>query len=139
MQKDKEGKKEGDRLTYHLFDDDRDRFEGKQFEMHFIASILNFQRQFTACSMPTENASFEGELWGQKSDDGGGSGSDTLAANEIENASASIDDPSSGHGMEESEPPVPQTISVPSLNNSQRKAAGDFLLAKDQRIRIVQG
>jgi hypothetical protein len=141
---DKAGKQSGDRLTFLLFGDElgsHQQQEGDDFEMHFIVSILNFQRQFTACSMSSENSNFEGGLLGQKSYEDRDYGSDELTSNEIVNALvANSDNLSSRHGERgELEPPDSQTISVPSLNDSQRKAADAFLLAKDKRIRIVQG
>lgn len=146
---DEEGKQKGDRLTCHVFDieDDEDydgRLQGKNFELHFIASILNFQRQFSACSMSAENSAFEGGLLGQKMDDDFPSNSDTAlvsSSSGVENVSSSSGDASIRHDKEEFLEPasVSEAIVVPSLNNSQQKAADDFLMAKDKRIRIVQG
>ncbi|CAB9522121.1 Regulator of nonsense transcripts 1 [Seminavis robusta] len=100
----------GDRMTCFLYGACND---GDDLEMQPLVSILNYQRQFTACRQGGDSSDFDGALFGRFNHE-----------TECSPPSEDLND---------------TAIVVPSLNQSQQLAADDFIFARDKRIMIAQG
>lgn len=97
------------------FDERLERESIENFDMYFLASILNFQRQFRALFDVNENENFGRSLLGH-----------TPA---LQDSVAQVDETQS----------TDKNILVPVLNPSQDKAAIGFLSSTQDTISIVQG
>jgi len=112
-------------------------------EMYAVTSILNFQRQYAACKIPSSNSSFQDELLGKASQV---SCKKPDVIEDENTCTTSSTENRGGFGISNSADDADETdaaqhiqIEIPTLNEAQQKAADDFLSADDHRIRIVQG
>ena len=115
----------GDKLTVFAYNDNYKSvlIDRNNFEMHFVVSLLNFQRQFAACTTTDKHPDFRGKLLGQQ------------LVNEYNNHS-------SGDEAKDTLPydsEIKCQLAFLELNESQRRAATNFLSSKDGSISIVQG
>jgi hypothetical protein len=103
----------GDQLSFIVYNQSNELEENQSVEMFPVCSILNYQRQYTACKDENLEGVFQNELLGERKIPG-------IAEREAADLES-------------------LNFSIPSLNVSQEKAADDFIYAKDQKIHIVQG
>ena len=126
-----EGKREklkkthkGDKLTVFAYNYNYKSvlIDRNNFEMHFVVSLLSFQRQFAACTTTDKHPDFRGKLLGQQlvneSNNSYGDEAEECLAYDSDNKSH---------------------LAFLGLNESQRRAAKSFLSSKDGNISIVQG
>ena len=114
------------------------------YEIHFVVSILNFQRQFAACNPYDRNTSFGGKLLGIKTNT-----TDEDSTEIVESDENMLNNVGRKEKQgDEIQVNLPDSwteafnntkVLIPSLNETQQKAANEFLAAEEGSIRIVQG
>jgi hypothetical protein len=150
-EKKEKNKKEGDRLTFDVYGS-HEVSEGVDLEMHFVTSILNFQRQFLACKLHNENSQFGGEILGNRpveDDEGQYATSASVSNHAFDSNIHRVDGTEAGFdsnihsadttGAEQVSTKATGSIVIPALNEAQQKAVDDFLFCAERKIHIVQG
>ena len=126
--------RDGNRLTFDLFGTG-DLKDGDIFEMYFVTSILNFQRQFTACKLHNKNSMFRGEILGKYlPEDVEGQGPNFIAPRSGDCTVPGVETKKS-EDVKKRE----TNIVIPALNESQQKAVDAFVSDEKRMIHIVQG
>ena len=102
--------------------------KGEDYDLHFVASILSFQRQFYGC-MSDHSLHFEGDLLGQSRDDRDSDDDDDDDGDDRAPQDFDMDT-------------VSHAFNIPQLNQSQLQAASNFLglgVSIKNDIQVVQG
>ena len=130
----------GDRLKCFAFDGKSEStlYNQGDYELHHVASILNFQRQFAAVK---ENniTDFSGHLLGKKDKENLLLDNDEPDIEDDEDAaSGNICSPIESICLLERKSDRAK-VQIPTLNEVQEKAANEFLSSTKKGISIVQG
>ena len=121
----------GDRLQINFYGKHSVQ-AGIDMDMHYLTSILSFQRQFLACVYSEQNEIFDGELLGNKV-----VVVDGMTEDNDDNVGASSK-AKSGDSVARNEH-VRGGVAIPVLNESQQRACDAFIADRGPKIHIVQG
>ena len=100
-------------------------------DMHYLTSILSFQRQFLGCVYCEQNENFDGELLGNKVV------VDGMTEDDDDNVGASSKAKSRDSVARNEH--VRGGVAIPVLNVSQQRACDAFIADRGPKIHIVQG
>lgn len=143
-------KKKGDRLTVVLYGSiiNEKLPLDEEVDILFLVSILSFQRQFAGCSDIKTNETFQRELLGVKDSSTSDDESADLEEDNVERLNELLGMRDSSSSDEESADLEEDNVeraytsdgdALEGLNESQSRAANDFLASTGNRISIVQG
>ena len=152
LQRSHDSSDEGERLQLMIYRSDISLSEELEYEAHPLVSILNFQRQFAACTVTDEISTFDGKLLGHSSHselkDSNGMESEIGLDHKVSDFETDSDSDSededeytiSGNNklMQTEAEFFAGKLAIPCLNASQEIAAETFLSGNDL-ITIVQG
>lgn len=127
-----EGAREGNLISVnhfgtHIVDEKED------LKIYYLCTILNFQRQFSACEGHETNSTFGDELLGNRP---------KADKDEVSNAPDKpiiIEQAETRNDLHEHLHASLADINIPALNESQQKACDAFLSDHGANIHIVQG
>lgn len=141
----KEKDRQGDRLLCIIYERNATLLRRKRYKLYYLNSILSFQRQYYACTeVSHDDLSLGNKLLGKK--DACFDEDDLELPENHESRRPSDSQPHTSDENQQSEEGDKDdskledlNLVVPPLNESQEKAANDFLSAAKGSISIVQG